>query len=421
MKTIKNKMVTDCCTLSVLVLRNCYQKNDSLNHSGRFRELVLVMILTLCSGVLLAQTKSISGQVMDKSGVPYSSVTLMIKGSNRVSLSDKNGNFTLLNVKEGDELSVSAMGEKSMTVKIGRENFYRITMGGKVVAENQSTSTDSGDPTEDFLEVASKALKVAENYEAQNDYGNAIRFYAIASAACEAAQRQDAALKNVALKNIALKAYENRGFLYITGKGVEQNLNEAIEYYKKAADWGSVLALHQLGFCYGCLKNNSQTFYWYAKAAEKGFLESEIALASCYYNGNGVERNIAKAKEWYLKAAEKGNPEAQYMLSACYLCSDEKNKADMDKVVYWLLESGKQNFAPAQYSLGDMLFNDKRTAEDEKGALVWFTLAAINGSKDAENKLREIFSKKLVNVQEFGNYEEWFSYLTSQVSTSKLK
>lgn len=84
------------------------------------------------------------------------------------------------------------------------------------------------------------------------------------------------------------------------------------------------------------------------------------------------------------KSCGKGNPEAQYMLSACYLCSDEKNKADMDKVVYWLLESGKQNFAPAQYSLGDMLFNDKRTAEDEKGALVWFTLAAINGSKDAE-------------------------------------
>lgn len=86
----------------------------------------------------------------------------------------------------------------------------------------------------------------------------------------------------------------------------------------------------------------------------------------------------------------------------------------MDKVVYWLLESGKQNFAPAQYSLGDIPFNDKRTAKYEKGALMWFTLAVINGDKDAENKMKGIFVEKIVNVQEFGSYEEWLSYLTSQ-------
>lgn len=45
-----------------------------------------------------------------------------------------------------------------------------------------------------------------------------------------------------------------------------------------------------------------------------GYVMSQYYLASCYENGEGVERDISKAKYWYKKAAEKGDSEAKKAL-----------------------------------------------------------------------------------------------------------
>ena len=49
-------------------------------------------------------------------------------------------------------------------------------------------------------------------------------------------------------------------------------------------------------------------------------LGAQLGLASCYENGNGVEKDLVEAAMWYRKAADQGDAEAQLVLGVC--CRD---------------------------------------------------------------------------------------------------
>lgn len=42
------------------------------------------------------------------------------------------------------------------------------------------------------------------------------------------------------------------------------------------------------------------------RGADQGDAIAQYALAGCYYNGDGVEQDDAKAVEWWRKAADQG-------------------------------------------------------------------------------------------------------------------
>lgn len=59
------------------------------------------------------------------------------------------------------------------------------------------------------------------------------------------------------------------------------------------------------------------------KKAEKGFVNSQLELAKCYIDGNGVDESQAEALKWFEKAAENNNIEA--MVACGDLLFDEWN------------------------------------------------------------------------------------------------
>lgn len=58
----------------------------------------------------------------------------------------------------------------------------------------------------------------------------------------------------------------------------------------------------------------NQAFQWYKKAAEQDYKQAWIDLAKCYLDGKGVEQNINEAIKWFEKAALNGNADAQKIL-----------------------------------------------------------------------------------------------------------
>ena len=82
------------------------------------------------------------------------------------------------------------------------------------------------------------------------------------------------------------------------------------------------MAQYSLGDCYyygwGVAEDEEEAVKWYRKAAEQGYAGAQNDLGLCYKNGYGVEKNAAKAVEWYRKAAEQGEMHAQYNLGGCY-------------------------------------------------------------------------------------------------------
>jgi hypothetical protein len=74
------------------------------------------------------------------------------------------------------------------------------------------------------------------------------------------------------------------GARYFTGQGLEQNVVEAIRYFKLAADQGQPIA--------------------------------QFFLGVIYEHGIGVPISLSEAKSWYAKAAAQGQAEAQNRLTA---------------------------------------------------------------------------------------------------------
>lgn len=74
---------------------------------------------------------------------------------------------------------------------------------------------------------------------------------------------------------------------------------------------------------------------WYRKAAEQGSIPGEMHLAACYRDGTGVARDMAQAAEWYRKAAEQGDVTAQATLGLLYSLGQGLPQSYVE-AYYWL-------------------------------------------------------------------------------------
>ena len=95
-----------------------------------------------------------------------------------------------------------------------------------------------------------------------------------------------------------------RGFVCYAAKSYE----EAVSWFRRAADTGNTKAMHQLGICYfmgnGVTKSNKEAASWYRRAADTGNVEAMYQLGSCYHYGWGVPKDQKQADYWLDKARE---------------------------------------------------------------------------------------------------------------------
>lgn len=83
---------------------------------------------------------------------------------------------------------------------------------------------------------------------------------------------------------------------YYLGIGVPQNLNKALEFYKKAATDISDAVL-MIARCYDLMEDYDNAVIWYKKAIEADIPQAYNDIAFLYAEGKGVKQNIRKAHE----------------------------------------------------------------------------------------------------------------------------
>ena len=102
---------------------------------------------------------------------------------------------------------------------------------------------------------------------------------------------------------------------------------DAVKCLRLAAEQGHAGAQNYLGTCYfngeGVEKNVAEAVKWYRLAAEQGFAKAQVNLGLCYYDGDGVERNATETVKWCRLAAEQGLPG----LSLLWACAMRMAKA----------------------------------------------------------------------------------------------
>jgi len=114
------------------------------------------------------------------------------------------------------------------------------------------------------------------------------------------------------------------GLIYANGKGVNKDIYQAMEWYKKSAEQGNTAAQYNLAKLIAQRPDSKdpraqeRIRYWLEKAAKGGQKEAMNDLALLYLNGKGVKENKLKAFELFKKAAQLGDASAQINVALMY-------------------------------------------------------------------------------------------------------
>lgn len=92
------------------------------------------------------------------------------------------------------------------------------------------------------------------------------------------------------------------GVMYQYGKGVKEDIVEAVKWYRKAADSGYVTAQYQLGLLYqhgkGVAQDYAEAAKLIRKAALQGNAKAQRLLGGYYGKGLGVPKDFETAFMW---------------------------------------------------------------------------------------------------------------------------
>lgn len=112
-----------------------------------------------------------------------------------------------------------------------------------------------------------------------------------------------------------VKAWFNVGTMYREGIGTPQDFEKAFEYYSKGTDLKATTSMFGKGYMLfkglGCEQDYKQAFELFKESSQYGVLGSMYLLGICYRNAYGTEKDLAAAKQWLTKAAGHGFKPAQ--------------------------------------------------------------------------------------------------------------
>ena len=169
---------------------------------------------------------------------------------------------------------------------------------------------------------------------------------------------------------------------------------------QKAADVGSVDAMCELSDCYydgdGIDKDIALAVKWMTKAADLGSIKAQLQMGGVYYIGaDGIEQNYVLAEKYLLQAAKFDIPEAQVLLADLYFVIEE-----YDKSLIWARKAAQIGQERAFSILGKIYDGGLGVEVNHKESLKWFEKLADAGDVDAQYQVGCIYSNKEYDVHD---------------------
>lgn len=99
------------------------------------------------------------------------------------------------------------------------------------------------------------------------------------------------------------KAQNYMGYMYLNGRGVPQNFDEAFKWFNASAQQGFGLGEYNLGRLYlsgkGVASDKKEALKWLSLAAGQGEGFALLDLGSMYRKGDGVKRDLVQAHTYF--------------------------------------------------------------------------------------------------------------------------
>ena len=133
------------------------------------------IIITKKNTIPIPTMRTIKGVIQDENGITLPSATILVKGSNRGTISEKNGQFSI-RIPEGENtiLITSYVGKKTCHTTVTQEDSYTITLptdvsevedvivnGYQIIAKNEMTGATSTVNAQDIRTPGATSLEAA--------------------------------------------------------------------------------------------------------------------------------------------------------------------------------------------------------------------------------------------------------------------
>jgi cell division septation protein DedD len=142
------------------------------------------------------------------------------------------------------------------------------------------------------------------------------------------------------------------GGLYLIGRGVPQDPDEARKWLMRSAHNGHAEAAMALGDIaargFGGKPDPAQALVWYRRAAEQGVAPAQNNLGIAMASGKGTSRDLKGATQWLERAAKQGNVEAQYNLGHILGTGGPQMKPDPERALLWYAIAAKSGLKEAE-------------------------------------------------------------------------
>jgi TPR repeat protein len=190
---------------------------------------------------------------------------------------------------------------------------------------------------------------------------------------------------------------EELGNLYQNGNGVEKNYEQAVAWYRKAAEeWASSYAMTSLAYMLenglGTPKNHKKALAAYRKAAEWGDTTAMQVLGTWYLHGEGVEQDYGKALMYLREGSEKygGDPTAMTDLASMY-ANGWGVQQDYVQAAAWYRKAAKKGNVLAMSQMGRLYENGWGVEKNRDEAILWYRCARQRGEREyAEPALKRL-------------------------------
>lgn len=261
-------------------------------------------------------------------------------------------------------------------------DFSTEAFSDEVLGEEAVYTSPQGETPEELYEKG-------EDAESRNDYVAALEYY-----------RKAADFGNA-------KAMNNVGMLYYNGTGVIQDYQEAMNWFKKAADLGRPAATYNIGALHeygqGVSQNYQEALNWYQKAAELGSENAMYRIGELYYYGCGVTQNYQEAMNWYKKAADLGYASAMYSIGSLYQ-EGYGITQNYQEAMNWYIKAANLGNVEAMKNIGSLYDN----MENYQEALHWYKKAAELGSSGAMNNIGFLYRRGQGVTQNYQEAKKWY-------------
>ncbi len=175
------------------------------------------------------------------------------------------------------------------------------------------------------------------------------------------------------------------------GEGVEQNDEQAAEWYAMAAEQGHTSAEHNLANIQKTqvaiieeteveTTNTSQLVSLDDEQTENdNSVEALYEQALAYTFGDGVPQNDRTAFNLFYEAAEQGYVLAQYKLGVAFAYG-EGVRQDNKQAAEWYRKAAEQGHTIAQRNMATMYLNGTGVEQNKVQALAWYEVVAYTGN-----------------------------------------